>query len=77
MVDLNLRWLNRVKQDHEARASDFSRKFFFIINIFFKLKKAYNRNKIKDDIYNTTDTKKNTNEQINTNNNVTRLNIGQ
>ena len=31
----NLRWLNRVMQDHEARASDLNRKFIFSFFLLF------------------------------------------
>ena len=32
---LNLRWLNRVMQDHEARASDLNRKLIFSFFLLF------------------------------------------
>ena len=32
---LNLRWLNRVRQDHEARASDLTRKLIFSFFLLF------------------------------------------
>ena len=56
----------------------FSKCFFFDKMPYITKTKHTNRNNTKDDIYKATDTKKKmTTEQINTNNNVTRLNIGQ
>ena len=35
MSDFHLRWLNRVMQDHEARASDLNRKLIFSFFLLF------------------------------------------
>ena len=34
-IEASLRWLNRVKQDHEARASDLNRKLIFSYFLLF------------------------------------------
>ena len=35
IIIVNLRWLNRVMQDHEARASDLNRKLIFSFFLLF------------------------------------------
>ena len=35
LPNINLRWLNRVMQGHEARASDFNRKLIFSFFLLF------------------------------------------